>query len=167
MTVTSRGENEMTITSRAWNWDDYYPQRVTWDDYYLQRVTLRWLLPPEGDIKMTITSRGWHWDDCYLQRETLRWLLTPEGDIEMTITSRGWYKENLIIIVAPQIRSFFLTIVFNLHTSLFFILWGWYDQCLLWCIMVNSYHSGNSSNPFWILIAGSTTAKLNLEDFLK
>jgi hypothetical protein len=66
-------------------------------------VTLRWVLPIEGDIEMAITSRGWHWDEYYLQRMTLRWLLFPEGDMKMTITSRGWYKENLMIIVAPDI----------------------------------------------------------------
>jgi hypothetical protein len=45
--------------------------------------------------------------------------------------------------------------------SRLFRLWSWYYQWLLWYITVNSYHSGNSSNPFWILIACSTTAKYN------
>ena len=63
--------------------------------------------------------------------------------------------------------QFFLTIVFNLHTSRLFRLWSWYYQWLLWYITVNSYHFGNSSNPFWILIACSTTAKYNPEDFLE
>ena len=38
--------------------------------------------------------------------------------------------------------------------------------CFLWYITVNSDHSGNS-NPFWILIPGSTTGKYNPEDFLE
>jgi len=54
------------------------------------RFVDRWPLPPEGDIEMTVTSRGWQWDDYYLPRVTLRWLLPPGGDNEMTVTSRGW-----------------------------------------------------------------------------
>jgi hypothetical protein len=52
-------------------------------------VTLRLVFPPDGDIEMTITSRGLQRDEYYLQRVTLRWVLPIEGDIEMAITSRG------------------------------------------------------------------------------
>ena len=33
-------------------------------DYYLQRVTLRWVLPPEGDIEMT-TEEYWESINIY------------------------------------------------------------------------------------------------------
>jgi hypothetical protein len=38
-------------------------------------VTLRLVFPPDGDIEMTITSRGLQRDEYYLQRVTLRWVL--------------------------------------------------------------------------------------------
>lgn len=65
--------------------------RWHWDDHYLYKMTLRWLLPPDGDIEMTTANRGWHWDDNYHQRVTLRWLLPAKGNIEMTTTCSEWH----------------------------------------------------------------------------
>ena len=126
-----------------------------------------WLLPPEGDIEMAITSRGLHRDDYFLQRVTLMCLITPNGDIEMTITSRWWHWDDYYLQMVTL--RWLIPPEGDIEVTITSRWWHWNDYylqrvTLIW--LLSTTRSLSTFTKFFYIIHNSNTPVPHVEQEL-